>query len=68
MAYRILRLPAVVVVTGISRSSIYVLMERGSFPRPVKLSERCVGWVESEVQEWISEKVDRSRRADPKAI
>jgi prophage regulatory protein len=49
---RILRLPKVLEITGLSRSTLYRKIERGEFPRQLKLSERCAGWRESSVVEW----------------
>jgi len=49
----ILRLPAVKKTTGQSRSTIYDKMKRGEFPKPVKIGERAVGWVEAEVEAWL---------------
>ena len=46
--------------TGLSRSTIYVRLEQGRFPRPVSLGARAIGWIESEVDEWI--RGSRSRR------
>lgn len=50
---RIIRLKDVIDSTGIARSTIYKLIGEGEFPKPVPLVGRTVGWVESEVQEWI---------------
>lgn len=50
---RIIRLKAVIDSTGIARSTIYKLIGEGEFPKPVPLVGRTVGWVESEVREWI---------------
>ncbi len=54
---RFLRLPEVLERTGLSRSTIYVRLEQGLFPRPVSLGARAVGWIESEVDEWIAERI-----------
>lgn len=54
---RIIRLSEVKAMTGLGRSSIYKFMGEGIFPQSVSLGERAVGWVESEVQEWIEERV-----------
>ena len=48
----LLRLPAVVRQTGLSRSTIYRLMATRHFPLPVKLAGRAVGWRRSEVDRW----------------
>jgi len=61
----ILRRAAVESVTGLSRSSIYSKMEIGTFPKPIKLSERSVGWLESEVQEWVQNRVAETRKEAP---
>jgi len=47
--HRILRLPAVKARVGLSRSTIYLRIAQGSFPEPVSLGGRAVGWVEDEV-------------------
>lgn len=49
----ILRRPAVQQVTGLSRSSLYAMMSVGSFPKPIRLGVRAVGWAESEVSDWL---------------
>lgn len=53
MTEAILRLPEVKARTGLSRSSIYLQASRGSFPKPVRLGPRAVGWLESEVSGWV---------------
>jgi prophage regulatory protein len=49
----ILRRKQVEARTGLSRSSIYKMMSDGSFPKPVSLGARAVGWVESHVDQWL---------------
>ena len=53
MAHTILRLPAVRARTGLSRSTIYLRISEDNFPRPIQLGVRAVGWVESEIEEWL---------------
>ena len=53
----ILRLPEVKKVTGLSRSGIYQLISLNQFPKQIKLGARSSGWIESEVLEWIDEKI-----------
>ena len=48
-----LRREAVEQVTGLARSTIYELMSKGLFPRPVKLTGKAVGWRESAIAEWL---------------
>ena len=59
----ILRLPEVRQMTGLSRSSIYALQVTQAFPHSVKLSERAVGWLESEVRNWLQQRVLRRNEA-----
>lgn len=49
----LLRLSAVRLQTGLSRSSIYLLESRGTFPRRVSIGPRAVAWRASEIQAWI---------------
>lgn len=50
---QILRLPDVQATTGYSISSIYAHIKQGTFPTPVKLGPRAVGWLKSDVQAWL---------------
>ncbi|HSW70899.1 MAG TPA: AlpA family transcriptional regulator [Gammaproteobacteria bacterium] len=58
---RILRLPTVKERTGKSRSSIYLDMEKGSFPTSVKIGLRSVGWTESSINAWIEDRVKQGQ-------
>ena len=58
----ILRLRTVLERTGLSRSTIYALMRTGEFPRQIALAPRSVGWLESDVEAWISARVALTRR------
>jgi prophage regulatory protein len=60
-AQSIWRLPTVKARTGLSKSLIYQKVAEGTFPRPVPLSKRCVGWQSGEIENWISERVTASR-------
>lgn len=57
----ILRLPTVKSRTGLSRSSIYAKVRTGEFPKPVAIGMRSVGWMESEIQQWITDCIKASR-------
>lgn len=63
MATAILRLPNVKARTGLSRSTIYQRVSAGTFPPPVNLGARAVGWLESEVSDWIAAQIERSRKS-----
>jgi len=61
MTHNILRLPAVKACTGLSRSTIYLRISEGRFPKAISLGGRAVGWLESEIQQWLEEKIEKSR-------
>ncbi|EJL6982883.1 helix-turn-helix transcriptional regulator [Vibrio vulnificus] len=54
---RLIRFREVLAMTGLSRSSVYRFIEANQFPTQVQLGGRAVAWVESEVQEWIQQRV-----------
>ncbi|WP_449428803.1 helix-turn-helix transcriptional regulator [Rhodanobacter umsongensis] len=60
---RLIRLPEVIRQTGLARSSAYDGIRAGTFPKPVPLCGRNVAWVESEIQQWIAERIAASRGA-----
>ncbi|MCE5966879.1 MULTISPECIES: helix-turn-helix transcriptional regulator [Enterobacterales] len=66
---RILRLNTIVIKTGIARSTIYDWLNPksprydSSFPKPRKLGKQSVGWLESEIDEWINERAQASNEA-----
>ena len=55
MAEVLQKLEEVKNVTALSRSSIYLKITEGTFPRPVKLGARAIAWRTSDIQRWISE-------------
>jgi prophage regulatory protein len=61
MAKRILRLPDVKALTGLSRSTIYLRMSNGDFPKPISLGGKAVGWIEQEIEAWIQTRINCSR-------
>ena len=63
MATAILRLPAVKARTGLSRSTIYLRISEGRFPKPISLGGRAVGWVETEINHWIEQQIEASHKA-----
>lgn len=57
MSDRILRLPAVMARTGLSRATIY--RRAGiDFPLPVRLTARSIGWRESDIDAWVSSRTN----------
>jgi len=58
---QLLRLPQVKSITGLSKSSIYARIAEGTFPKQIPIGPRLVVWVESDVQNWITEQVSAAR-------
>ena len=54
MIKQMYRLPEVMKMTGLSRSSIYLRISTNEFPKPVKLGRRAVGWPEDTIIAWQS--------------
>nr|WP_149866390.1 AlpA family phage regulatory protein [Tropicimonas marinistellae] len=55
------RRTAIEEITGLSRSTIYAMMARDEFPRPVRIGRRAVGWREIDMRTWLeSRKVEHS--------
>jgi len=63
MVTTILRLPTVKARTGLSRSPIYLRVSQGRFPAPISLGDRAVGWIEAEVNEWLTKNIEASRKS-----
>lgn len=57
----ILRRKQVQARTGLSRSTIYLRIAEGLFPKPISLGPRAVGWLESEIDSWLASRVQASR-------
>jgi prophage regulatory protein len=57
----ILRIKAVQRKTGLGRSTIYDRISKGAFPRQISLGGRAIGFLSTEIDEWIEEQVSRSR-------
>lgn len=62
MPEQILRCPHVQRTVGLSRSTIYVMIAEGEFPRPIKLGRRAVGWRESDIAEWLKNRTHDSEQ------
>lgn len=52
-AHQLLRLPAVIALTGLSRSTIYRLMQEDAFPKGLKPSTRTIAWKATDIAHWI---------------
>ncbi len=48
--------------TGLSRSTIYAMMKSGEFPRPIQLSARAVGWMASDIDSWLQNRLEQTAR------
>lgn len=60
----IIRLPEVKNRTGLSRSMIYLMMKENRFPQAIRVGgTRCTGWVDSEVDGWVADKIEAGRKA-----
>lgn len=66
-AIEILRRREVEAKTGLSRSTIYQKIKDKQFPLPISLGAQSVGWIKSEIEEWIAERVKVSRSSAPDA-
>jgi len=56
-----MRRPEVESITGLGRSAIYEKMADGTFPKNVLLNIRTVGWVSSEVESWVADRINEAR-------
>lgn len=64
MYNRLLRLPEVINLIGLSKAQIYNLISLGEFPPQIKLGARAAAWIESEVDQWIEERIRFSREGE----
>lgn len=64
MAEQIRKLLEVKQTTGLSISSIYRLASKSQFPKPIKLGERSSGWIGSEVDQWLDDRIAASRNGE----
>ena len=61
MSYNIHRLPKVISATSLSRSAIYQRISEGTFPKQINLGGRAVGWLASDIDNWIKQRIAASR-------
>ncbi len=62
IAQSFIRLPDVQRRTGYSKAWIYRLMSQGKFPTSVKIGSRTIAFVESEIDEWVNQRIAESRK------
>lgn len=60
---KVMRLPEVLATTGLKRSSIYSFVKTGNFPAPIPLGGKAVGWLDSEILDWINAKAATRKSA-----
>lgn len=53
MSEKLHRLPAVIDIVGLGRSSIYMAIKAGTFPAPVRIGAKAVAWKDSDIKKWI---------------
>ncbi len=61
MTTRLIKLPEVMQRTGKKRSTVYANVKDGLMPAPIKIGEKAVCWVESEIEDWIASRITASR-------
>lgn len=64
MSEQILKLPEVIRTTGLARSTIYKLISENRFPKQIKLTSFSSGWLKSEINQWLEERIAASRNME----
>ena len=64
---RIIRRPEVEHISGRGRSDIYSGMAEGTFPKNIRIGKRSVGWIESEIFRWVSERIEKAKQLQAEA-
>ena len=54
--WRLMRLPEVLTLTGLSKQTLYSMVDEGTFPAPVRMGKRAVGWWRWEVLRWLKDR------------
>ena len=63
MSHKVLRLPSVKDKSGLSRSTIYLRIKKGEFPKPISLGDRAVGWLEKDIEDWLEQRIKDSQES-----
>lgn len=58
------RLPKMLARTGLTKSTAYREIKSGRFPKPIRISKRAVGWLDSQIDEWIEQAVRDAVRSN----
>jgi prophage regulatory protein len=61
MISRLIKRKEVEDITSLSTATIYRLMAEGKFPVQVKITGRSVAWLESDISEWVEQKIASSK-------
>jgi len=56
MSVKILRRTEVEQIVGLSRSTLYAMMAENTFPKPIKLGKRAIGWPDNVIANWIEQR------------
>lgn len=59
---QVMRMKDVVKKIGLCRATIYAMISRGEFPRPIRIGERATGWRESELEAWLANRTSARER------
>ncbi|WP_354691786.1 AlpA family transcriptional regulator [Phytobacter sp. RSE-02] len=62
MSQSLIRLSEVLRRAPISKAWLYKLISQGKFPKPIKIGSRAIAFVESEVDDWINQRIEESRK------
>ena len=61
----LIRLPEVKQRTGLSRSTIYAKLAKNEFPKSIPLGERAIAWRQSDIDQWIDERIEAAQHVQP---
>ena len=62
MSQTLIRMPETMRRTGYGKAWLYRLINQNKFPKPVKIGSRAIAFVESEVDDWINQRIEESRK------
>ena len=61
MSQTLIRMPETMRRTGYGKAWLYKLINQNRFPKPVKIGSRSIAFIESEIDEWVSQRIAESR-------